>query len=289
MSCFSLPCGYLACTVSTRASLPATFCRASAASGLLSSTPMYSAFAPTIFAARRRPSSTASASSSITRWSALKNGSHSAPLRMTVSMGLSLGGESLTWVGNVAPPMPTTPAARMAASNWAGSSAFSTGAMDASHSSRPSFSMMTEDTRRPPAIKRGWMALTLPETGAWTAALTKPSASPIFCPRHTRSPGLTSGLQGAPACCTSGTAANSGAGMTSMGLAPVARFSSTPSRGCTPRRKLNILPNALSPIFRASPRYIGSYISQCGQQAEKRPYFPVGRLSQPFRSSKPYA
>ena len=86
--------------------------------------------------------------------------------------------------------------------------------------------MMTAATRRPPAMMRGWMPLTLPETGACTAALTKPSGAPIFCPRYTRSPGLTSGLQGAPACCSSGTAASAGAGMASMGFAPVARFSS---------------------------------------------------------------
>ena len=212
---------------------------------------MSSVWAPTILAARRRPSSTASASSSITRWSALRKGSHSAPLRMTVSMGLSLGGESLTWVGNVAPPKPTMPASRTASRSFSAPASSARGARDGSHSSRPSFSRITAATRRPPAMMRGWMPLTLPETDACTAALTKPSGAPIFCPRYTRSPGLTSGLQGAPACWSSGIAASAGAGTASMGFAPVARFSPTPSCGCTPRRKVNVLPNALSPIFRA--------------------------------------
>ena len=176
-------------------------------------------------------------------------------------MGLSFGGESFTCVGNAAPPRPTMPASRMAPSSPAGSSTSPTGASDGSHSSRPSFPITTDATRRPPATTHGCMPLTLPETGACTAALTYPSGAPTFCPMYTRSPAFTSGLHGAPTCCKSGTTASSGAGMSSTAFAPVMRFSSSPSRGCTPRRKVNIFPNVLSSHFRARKRCMEHAVS----------------------------
>ena len=64
---------------------------------------------PRAFCKMAMPSRTRSASSSISRWSAVRYGSHSTPLRIRVSMVFSSGGESLTWAGKVAPPIPTMP------------------------------------------------------------------------------------------------------------------------------------------------------------------------------------
>ena len=58
-SCFSLPCGYFVRIGQTCTSVPAAWRRHAMASGLLSSTPMYSALAPTMCAASRSPSTTA--------------------------------------------------------------------------------------------------------------------------------------------------------------------------------------------------------------------------------------
>ena len=43
-------------------------------------------------------------SSTIRRWSAVRNGSHSAPLSRSVSIGFAAGGFNLIAVGNAAPP-----------------------------------------------------------------------------------------------------------------------------------------------------------------------------------------
>ena len=58
----------------------------------------------------RMPRCTRSGKSTIARWSVVRYGSHSQPLITMASICLSAGGDSLTCVGNAAPPRPTTPA-----------------------------------------------------------------------------------------------------------------------------------------------------------------------------------
>ena len=85
------------------------------------------------------PESTFSPYSSITRWSAVIYGSHSHPFRITVSIFLSLGGTSLTWVGKVAPPSPTMPASLIFSKSFFTESAFGFLATSSStHLSSPS-------------------------------------------------------------------------------------------------------------------------------------------------------
>jgi len=112
MSIFSAPCGYLTFIGQTWISgePAAAFFMASIASGLFASIPTYPFFTPRILMRIFRPSMISRGLSSMRRWSEVRYGSHSAPFRMTTSMGFSLGGESFTNVGNVAPPMPTMPA-----------------------------------------------------------------------------------------------------------------------------------------------------------------------------------
>ena len=45
------------------------------------------------------------------------------------------------------------------------------------------------------------MALTLPETLAWTTEASPPSVRPMTVPTNTSCPGLTAGSQGLPTCC----------------------------------------------------------------------------------------
>ena len=117
--------------------LPWAACsRAWKASFLLASTPMMQREALRILCKMATPCNTPWARSSITRWSALRYGSHSAPLSSRKSIFLSLGGESLTWAGKVAPPMPTMPPSNTRESRASRSSrAGSMGAMEGSHRS----------------------------------------------------------------------------------------------------------------------------------------------------------
>ena len=115
MSCFSAPCGYLTWTrddvESPRPSRNARGSRmASTASGLFDSMPTMPRSHRAALMMRARPSRISAGRSSISRWSAVSHGSHSAPFRMTVSIGLDSGGDSLTCVGKAAPPRPTRPA-----------------------------------------------------------------------------------------------------------------------------------------------------------------------------------
>ena len=122
---------------------------------------------------------------------------------------------ALMSVGKVAPPMPTMPASRMMVSRSSGErpSRVSWGTRVRSGVSRPSFSSTADSTGRPKGWGRGSTARTRPETEACTVAL-RPSASPIFWPRRTVSPGFTRGVQGLPICWSMGitTWAGSGAG-----------------------------------------------------------------------------
>ena len=86
------------------------FSSAAIASGLFSSTAMRTAGCPSTLRIISTPTRILSARSSITRKSAVRYGSHSAPLRIRYSQRLFGGGLSLTTVGNPAPPMPQMPA-----------------------------------------------------------------------------------------------------------------------------------------------------------------------------------
>ena len=89
-----------------------------AASGLLSSTAMWAFSMPRIFMTMRSPETTSPGYSRHSRSSAVMKGSHSLTLTMMVST-LPMAEDSFTWVGKVAPPMPTTPPSRMMSiSSW---------------------------------------------------------------------------------------------------------------------------------------------------------------------------
>ena len=196
-------------------------------------------------------------------------------------MGLSLGGESFTCVGNVAPPMPTTPASRTASRSFSGAASPPTGAMEGSHSSRPSFSRMTVATRRPPAMMHGWTPLTLPETGALHRSADKAIRRADLLPHIHALADLDDGLAGrAGVLQKRQPPATAGAGSASMGSAPVARFSPAPSRGCTPRRNVNVLPMLYPPIFRAQGAIWIFIYPYPAKFASKKPLTaPFSRLS----------
>ena len=122
---------------------------------------------------------------------------------MTVST-LPRPEESLTDVGKPAPPMPVMPASRMTAMRssalMAARASGSRGLTVGQSVSRPSDSMTMAVCRFPPGWGRASMAVTVPDTEAWTGT-QRPWPSPIFWPTVTRSPTLTSGWQGAPMCC----------------------------------------------------------------------------------------
>ena len=131
MSIFSEPCGYLVGTFSTKMS-PAggnARRRTSAASGLLSSTPMMARFAPVARMAWRMPTIRSPACSTMRRWSQVRYGSHSQPLTTSVSTLAPAGSASLAWLGKAAPPCPTMPV-RCTASriSWGGKASMSCGA-----------------------------------------------------------------------------------------------------------------------------------------------------------------
>ena len=118
MSCFSAPWGYFTLRGTTSTGALRAWHRSARnaiASGLFPSMPRYAFERPRIFRSIRVPPMIASACSSMSRWSAVRYGSHSTPFRMSASIRFSFGGVSFTWVGNAAPPRPTTPASRMRA------------------------------------------------------------------------------------------------------------------------------------------------------------------------------
>ena len=96
--------------------------------------------------------------------------------------------------------------------------------------SSPSFSSTAERTSRPEGWGRGSTARTRPETDACTVAL-RPSASPIFWPRRTVSPGFTRGVQGFPICWSMGMTTWAGRGARDRGTS---RESSLRPSGWTP-------------------------------------------------------
>jgi len=137
-------------------------------------------FAPSIFFIICAPVRMSSARSTIMRWSSVRYGSHSVPFIMTVSMGLRLGGESFTWVGKPAPPIPTMPhsAILLTSSPLAASRHEPSTGSKGTASSVPSFSICTAVTSRPDGWAKGRTDSTVPATEACTAAETFPAASP---------------------------------------------------------------------------------------------------------------
>ena len=120
----------------------------------------------------------------------------------------------LTWVGKVAPPMPTTPAfwSTFTSSSAPRSAPRSGGLQSGQGVSLKSFSMTTLITGTPLKCILGSTAATVPDTLAWTAADTAAVASPTFCPTVTWSPTATQGWQGAPMCMDMGTTTRAGGG-----------------------------------------------------------------------------
>ena len=142
MSCFSPPCGYfVGNAITSMPSCPAAAFRiASMASGLLSSMAITPRRTPVARRMSLSPSTMRGPFSSMLRWSAVRYGSHSAPLRMTISACLSGGTFILTCVGNDAPPMPQMPASSTAGMIFSGSTvSTSPTGVSSTHSSRMSF------------------------------------------------------------------------------------------------------------------------------------------------------
>ena len=141
--------------------------------------------------------------SSMRRWSAVRQGSHSTPSRMIVSILTFGGGESFTNVGNVAPPIPTMPASPTRAFNAAGSAScqFSNGGSGSAALSSPSLSITTAGSVAPAGPRHVVTSFTVPLVGLWTAAETNPPGSPRSWPRNTWSPFWTTIFAGAPICC----------------------------------------------------------------------------------------
>ena len=112
INCFSPPCGYFifSGTISIFTfSVVTILCKCSIASGLLFSIPIKAFSTPKVFINILTPTINSSPRSSIRRWSAVRYGSHSTPLIIRYSQVSPRGIESLTCVGNVAPPIPTMP------------------------------------------------------------------------------------------------------------------------------------------------------------------------------------
>ena len=149
---------------------------------LFISTPMMTLSTPNIFARKQQPPMISCGRSSMVRSSPVMYGSHSAPLMMTVSTW-PMPPEILTWVGNVAPPMPTIPAFLTisiisSTLRRSGSAGATTSSLI---SSWKSLSMMTDMMLPPIEYGRGSTATTVPDTDAWIGA-PRPLKSPIFWP-----------------------------------------------------------------------------------------------------------
>ena len=176
MICFSDPCGYFVfkIQISISGNSAVFSVRSLMASGLFSSIAMTPLFTFTAFIKRRRPFMTSYGLSSITRWSEVKKGSHSAPFTMTVSIVSSFGGVIFTCVGKPAPPMPTMPASRTAFTICSDVTELMPPSFltEGSSSSLKSFSMIIQSHSCPEGVRCLVISLTVPETLEWTGALT---------------------------------------------------------------------------------------------------------------------
>ncbi len=160
---------------------------AAMASGLLRSTPITTRLAPSARIMIRAPSCTRSGYSAMMRWSVVRYGSHSAPLRMIVSTARSLGGASLTCVGNAAPPSPTTPPSCTARTISSGVSRSHCGTMRGrcTCADQRSTAMRTAVSMLPSGCGHSSTSTTVPDALACTGAETKPSAVASVSPRST--------------------------------------------------------------------------------------------------------
>ena len=174
------------------------------ASGLFSSMAMVQGTLPMTCRRIAAPTTTCSPFSRRVRKSEVRYGSHSQPLMMTRSHLEPGGGESLTCVGKVAPPRPTTPPRRILSrmallSAGISVTSVSVVSMPSSHSS-PSTAISMQVWGLPARSLRGPMDLTVPETEEWMNADTKPPGSATTWPTFTLSPTATTGFAGAPMC-----------------------------------------------------------------------------------------
>ncbi len=154
----------------------------------------------------------------------------------TVAVG---GGENLTSVGKVAPPIPTMPASRIRVVTALRSR------VDRSMSCRSNSCASVASWSTvismywaifPPGRGLSTSFLILPATGECMPAEILLEGSDSRSPTVTSSPRLFTGLDGAPRCCDRGTRIVSGSGARSMGFAAVA---SLLEGGCTPFLKVS--------------------------------------------------
>lgn len=177
---------------------------ASMASGLFSSIPITVRQPFSTFCMIAAPITISLVRSSMMRKSLVRKGSHSAPLMIRHSAVFPGGGVSLTWVGKVAPPRPTTPQAFILSRMKPLSSGISVTRVSErsipSAQVSPSTAISTCITMLPARSLRGAMPFTVPLAGEWTKAEMNPPGSAITWPVMTASPTATTGLAGAPRC-----------------------------------------------------------------------------------------
>ena len=128
---------------------------------------------------------------------------------------------SLTAVGKPAPPTPTRPQARMAASRLS-LSVTAGGVQAGSTVWLPSVLMATALQTAPLTMRMGATSSTVPDTLECTSALTKPPALPMSVPTMTVSPFLTTGSAGAPMCICIGMTTCWGTGICTVAMPAVA-------------------------------------------------------------------
>ena len=201
------------------------FSIAAIASGLFASMAILTAGPPRTLRMISTPTRMRSARSSITRKSAVRYGSHSAPFSTRYSQRLVGGGLSLTAVGKPAPPMPQMPACSTRFSNSSLEAVFqSSGARTGeTPGTAPSgasavVSRITASALAPVGPGRFSTALTRPSAGARTRTEMKPFFSPMSWPRRTKSPAFTTHFAGAPRCWLIETTSSAGTGIRSIAL-----------------------------------------------------------------------
>ena len=251
MSCFSLPCGYLARTAHTRASVPAAFCRLAAASGLLSSTPMSSSFAPTIL---RGKAQAVHDGVRLLHHHAVVGAQKGLALRAVEDDGvdgLVLGRGELDVRGERRPAHADH--ARLAHGLQ---ELFRGGvAADGGDGGIPFVQAVVFQNDRGHAAAAGDDARLDALDPARDRRVHRSADKAIrradLLPHIHALADLDHGLAGRAGVLQKRHRRHRRRGQRLNGQRPRGRFSPAPSRGCTPRRNVNVLPNALSPIFRA--------------------------------------
>ena len=175
---------------------------------------------------------------------------------------------SFTTVGKPAPPRPTMPLARTASRKSCIVSSFG-GWSVGSGSCLPSAAMTTVCMSFPPEPTCWPIFLTVPETLAYTGADTKPPALPISWPTLTLSPGLTTGMAGAPMCMDIGISTVSGMGRRSAASSAVfLRFGTCTPWMCSLIRLLPPLASCLPAAARPCPA--AAEAAACKARSEHR-------------------